>query len=107
MIQITETQSPGFYLSFHELCHCTNTSPVYMLELIDHEIAIPAKGTAEEEWEFNITTRVLVERALRLHNDLDIDWVDIKLILNLLDEITELKIENRNLKQQLNRFLIG
>ena len=107
MMQLTEIHSPSLYVNFDEFCHCTNIKAEHMLQLVEYEIAKPIAGDQQDEWQFNISTGPLANKAIRLHCELDINWDDIKLFLNLLDEIELLKIENNQLKRQLNRFLLG
>jgi len=47
----------------------------------------------------------VVNKAIRLHRDLEIEWADIALVVDLLDEIDQLENENRQLKKQMNRLL--
>jgi chaperone modulatory protein CbpM len=100
MTQFSEIISPDFHVSFNELCESANISAEYMIELVEYNIIYPVRGKEPQEWQFNI-----VNKAARLYRDLEIDWADIGLVLNLLDEIEQLKNENGQLKQQLNRFL--
>lgn len=94
------------HVSFSELCHCASISADHIVELVDYDIIAPVAGAQPQEWQFNIKAITLVNKAARLHRDLDIDWADIGLVLNLLDEINQLKYENLQLKQQLKRFLL-
>jgi chaperone modulatory protein CbpM len=105
MIQSTEIHSPVFYVTFEEVCNFANINTEYMLELVEYEIAVPITGKQPQEWQFSVSTVTLANKAARLHRDLEIDWADIKLVLNLLEEIDQLKNENQQLKQQLNRLL--
>lgn len=102
----SDIYSSDSQVSFIELCHCANISADYIVELVGYDIIIPIAGVRPQEWQFNIAAISLVNKAARLHRDLDIDWADIALVLNLLDEIAHLKNENAQLKQQLKRFLI-
>lgn len=106
MNPISETHSPSFYVSFDELCHCANMSAEFVLELVEYDIAVPVTGNRPQEWQFNITTLKLVDKAARLHRDLELDSADLALVLRLLGEIDALKAENTQLKQHLQRFLL-
>lgn len=106
MNPLTETHSPSFYMSFDELCHCANMSAEFVLELVEYDIAVPVKGSQPQEWQFNITTLKLVDKAARLRRDLELDSADLALVLTLLGEIDTLKAENAQLKQHLQRFLV-
>ena len=107
MTQFSEIISPDFHVSFEELCLSADISAEYVIELVEYNIIFPVRGKAPQEWQFSITTVQIVNKAARLHRDLEIDWADIGLVLNLLEEIEKLKNENGQLKQQLNRFLIN
>lgn len=100
----SEIVSPDFQVSLADLCTTANISTDYIIELIEYDIIMPISGTEPHEWQFTISAMIVVNKAARLHRDLDIEWADIALVLNLLEEIDELKNENRQLKQQINRL---
>ena len=104
MTQTSEIISPDFHLSFDELCKSSDISAEYIIELVEYNIIFPVRGNVPHEWQFNVTAVRIVNKAVRLHNDLEIDWADIALVLNLLDEIEQLRNENGQLKLQLSRF---
>ena len=106
MRETSEIYSPDFFISFEELCVSANIRADYVVELVEYDIINPVRGTQQTEWQFSIAAIKVVNKATRLHRDLDIDWADISLVLNLLDEIEQLKNENSQLKTQLNRFLL-
>lgn len=91
-------------VSFHELCRCANISTDYITELVDYDIIVPIAGGQPQEWQFNVQAIAMANKAARLHRDLEIDWADIALLLNLQEEIIRLKNENSQLKRQLQRF---
>ncbi len=105
MTQLSEWISPDYHFGFEELCLSANISSDNIIELIDYNIITPISGKQPQEWQFNITAMRIVNKAARLHRDLEIDWADIGLILNLLDDIEYLRSENAQLKLQLKRFL--
>jgi chaperone modulatory protein CbpM len=104
MTPLSEIHSPHFHLSFEELCLSADISKECLLELVENDIAVPVTGTHPQQWQFHVTCLIKVKKAARLYRDLDIDWADLGLVLNLLDEIEQLKNENSQLKQQLARF---
>lgn len=104
MTQLIEIHSPSFHITFTELCTSADISQEALLELIDNDIAVPISGALPEHWQFHITCVALVKKALRLNRDLDMDWADLSLVLNLLGEVEMLKNENQRLQQQLLRF---
>ena len=56
-------------------------------------------------WRFELQMIFTARRAVRLHRDLEIDWHGIALALELLDELEQLRDENRILRQRLGRFM--
>lgn len=104
MMQFSEIISPDFHVSFYELCESANISAEYIIELVEYDIIFPVRGKEPQEWQFSVNAVRIVQRAVRLHSDLEIDWADIGLVLNLLNEVEQLKYENAQLKQQLSRF---
>ena len=103
MTTLIEIHSANAELSFAELCTTANINKDTLLEFVRHDIAIPIAGALPPQWLFHITCLTKVKKAARLYRDLDIDWADLYLVLNLLDEIDQLKNENARLKQQLAR----
>jgi chaperone modulatory protein CbpM len=104
MMQIIEVQAPDFYLSFEELCESANISKQTLFELIDHNILVAPEGTEFQEWQFHITGVMRAKKAARIYRDLEIELSDLALVLNLLEEIEQLKNESVHLKRQLDRF---
>lgn len=105
MTTLSAVHSGNAQLSFEELCLTTHINKETMLELIQHDIAIPLAGNQPQQWLFHLTCVSKVTKAARLNHDLGMDWADLYLVLNLLDEIDQLNTENTQLKQQLARFL--
>ena len=104
MTTFLDMPSTNARLSFAELCTTANINNDTLLEFVRHDIAIPIAGAQPQQWLFHVTCVAKVKKAARLYRDLDIEWADLYLVLNLLDEIDQLKNENDELKQQLARL---
>jgi chaperone modulatory protein CbpM len=104
MTQLPDIHLPDFYLSFEELCLSANISRKTLFELVDQNIVVPFAGSQPPQWQFHVTCVMQVKKAVRLYRDLEINWSDLALVLNLLDEINQLNNEIFQLKQQLSRF---
>jgi chaperone modulatory protein CbpM len=91
-------------LSSAELCQSANISPQTLLLLVEHDIALPIEGAEPQQWRFHLSVVAKVQKAARLYRDLAIDWADLCLVLQLLDDIAQLTEENKQLKQRLARF---
>ena len=78
-------------LSFTELCESCRVPTESMIELVEHGIISPNQGKTASQWRFQSTSLVRVDKALRLKQDLKVNVAGTALILELLDEISELK----------------
>ena len=85
-------------VSFADLCQSAGVNENLMLEMIDFDIARPVTGARPEEWQFNVGAIDDVQKAARMHRDLAVDWAGIAFALSLLDEIAQLRAENKKLR---------
>ena len=91
------------YLSLSDLCQATQLPSETLIEITEEGIIEPI-GSSPEDWEFSIQNVAIVQKAIRLHSDLEIDWPGIALAMSLLDDLEQLRGENQRLKQRLHRF---
>ncbi|MEX5896477.1 chaperone modulator CbpM [Proteus vulgaris] len=86
-----------------EFCHHTGISNDELNEFVSGTIEPLEIET--QEWYFDDHALVITHRALKLHKELALDWHGIAIALTLLDENEQLKQENKQLRQQLMRFI--
>ena len=91
-------------ISLHELCQYDGLSEQLIIEIVDHGIAQPVAGASMSEWAFEAGTVHWLRKAVRLHDDLDIDWVAVAMVIDLLKMNEELQRQNASFQQQLRRF---
>lgn len=91
-------------LNLEELCTTLKTTSEVVLEIIDQGIIEP-QGNAPESWVFDDKMLALSQRALRLHQDLEIEWAGIALAINLLEEVEFLRADNKRLHRCLDKLL--
>jgi chaperone modulatory protein CbpM len=91
-------------ISFKELCQAGNIKHEWVLEVIDYGIAKPISDSGEGDWYFDISSAIWLKKAVRLHRALEIDWVAVAVIIDLLKQKQALAEENTSLKRQLQRF---
>ncbi|SEQ57037.1 chaperone modulatory protein CbpM [Amphritea atlantica] len=92
------------YLSFSELCLQTGVAESMVVEIIEQGIVEPV-GDSPGEWLFSPAMLVLTKKAVRLHRDLDVNWAGIALAIELLNEVEQLREQNRYLQSRLSRFV--
>lgn len=77
-------------ISFEELCEICDISADFIHTLIEYEIIHPA-GMVPEEWIFDVTHLTRVKTAVRLQRDLEVNVAGIAVVLDLLDELKQLR----------------
>ncbi|GAA4086830.1 chaperone modulator CbpM [Zhongshania borealis] len=90
-------------IGFDELCRVAELPEHFVLEIVEQGIVEP-HGDSPEQWVFSTHMVMQTKKAVRLHQDLKIDWPGIALAISLLEEIEQLRTENAQLKQRLGRF---
>jgi chaperone modulatory protein CbpM len=76
--------------TLEELCRFCNVESEWIVELVEHGVIEPA-GQTRSDWEFDSFTVVRVAKAGRLGRDLDLSPSGLAVVLELLDEIDELR----------------
>jgi chaperone modulatory protein CbpM len=92
-------------LDMKEFCQVVDMSPAYVIEIVEHGILEP-QGHKPDEWVFDTYSLSVAKRAAKLHHDLAMEWDGVALALELLDELDNVRAENRMLRQRLGRFLL-
>lgn len=92
------------YLSFTEVCMQTGVEKDTVIEIIEEGIVDPL-GSSHEEWQFTPAMLIQTKKAVRLHQDLEVNWPGIALAIELLDEVEQLREKNRYLERRLSRFV--
>ena len=87
-----------------EFCQVVDLPVAYVIEIVEHGIVEP-QGQRPDDWLFDTYSLSIAKRAAKLHHDLEMEWDGVALALNLLDELEQVRAENRMLKQRLGRFL--
>ena len=92
-------------VSLHELCQCEGLTEQLIIEVVDHGIAQPVAGNNVVDWVFDTSSVHWLQKAARLHYDLEIDWIAVAMVIELLQKNEALRRENECIGQQLKRFL--
>lgn len=92
-------------ISLRELCQYEELTEQLIVEVVDHGIAQPVAGREVVDWVFDTTSVYWLRKAVRLHSDLEIDWVAVAMVIDLLRKNEALEKRNQCFEQQLRRFL--
>lgn len=86
--------------SLEELCEIAGIEPLMARDLIAYDILLPA-GSEPDEWVFNMSQLKRLQTALRLQRDLEVNLAGIALVLDLLDEVEELRASSLLLNKHI------
>ncbi|MFW9268626.1 chaperone modulatory protein CbpM [Pseudomonas sp. D2-30] len=95
---------PIIELNLMEFCEAAALADVHVIEIVEHGILEP-HGAAPTDWRFTDYELVLARRAAKLRRELELEWEGVALALDLLEEVQQLRSENRRLRQQLGRWV--
>jgi chaperone modulatory protein CbpM len=100
-----------FSISFDELCQLEGIESQLIVEIVEYEIVKPLNKATEEtnqkKWLFDTESIHWIQKALRLHHDLEIDWLAVAMLVDLMQQKEALEKEKERYQRQLNRFLSG
>ncbi|WP_439134900.1 chaperone modulator CbpM [Pseudomaricurvus sp.] len=99
-ISVTVTE-----LTINELCQLERIEKDLVVDVVEHGIAEPVTGQSSHDWVFDGTTVHWIKKAVRLHQDLEIDWIAVSLVIDLLQQKEWLEQENERYRAQLGRFM--
>ena len=78
--------------SIDELSAACNVDTDWIAELVEHGVIEPI-GRSRSDWKFTSLTIVRVAKARRLERDLDLNTASLAIVLDLLDQIEDLRVE--------------
>ena len=78
-------------LTLAELCQLCHITPDFIQELIQEDIIFPLGGEEPPTWHFTITHLRQVKTVTRLQRDLEMNLPSIAIVMDLLNQITELQ----------------
>ena len=92
-------------ISLEELCQLEDIDSGIIIEIVEYGIVKPVGGSETEEWIFSTTSVYWIKKAVQLYQDLEIDWLAVALLIELMQQIESLRKENASFKKQLRRFI--
>jgi chaperone modulatory protein CbpM len=81
----------GAICTLDELCTVCNAPADWIAELVEHGVVEPLEGGTQSEWTFTGVSIVRVAKAKRLERDLNLNAPGVALVLELLDQIEDLR----------------
>lgn len=89
--------------SLHELCQRIRLEEDFIVQCVDYGIA-DVRGSTPSQWQFSPADIARLQRAWRLQRDLDINFTGLGVVLDLLDDIEELRQQLDVLRKRLHHW---
>lgn len=89
-----------YYLTLSEITQSARVSEDTVVAIVEQGIVQP-RGARPAEWRFEPPMVATLQRACRLHRDLELDWAAVALALELIEEVQQLRQDNERLRRQL------
>jgi chaperone modulatory protein CbpM len=78
-------------ISLCEICQVCGVTAEHILDMVDEGVIAPQTGKSPRRWRFGGKAVTRVQVALRLQRDLRVNLAGAALILDLLEELQELR----------------
>lgn len=85
-------------LDINELCEICAVTPEFVSQVIAYEIILPVSSNTE----FDLTQLKRLQAAIRLQRDLDLNLAGVAMVLDLLDELEQLRQQRALLHKHLH-----
>lgn len=85
-------------ISLYELCESCHVDSGWVVELVDYGILHP-QGKAQKDWLFSGLDLYRSQKAYRLQHDLQIEAHALGIMLDLLDEVENLRARLKHLEK--------
>jgi chaperone modulatory protein CbpM len=92
-------------MALDELCLSIGIHQDTIIEVVEYGIATPLEGNTLSEWVFDLESAHWIKKAIKLNQQLQIDWVATAMVIELMRQKQQLENENTQLKTRLNRLL--
>jgi chaperone modulatory protein CbpM len=91
--------------TLQEICERGGVRVEFIVELVEYGVIAPLDNGTANQWAFDAPALARLNRALRLHRDLEINLPGLAISLDLLDEVQRLRQQVDLLDGQLKQLL--
>lgn len=84
----------NYCLTLQQICHSATITPDFVLELVEYDVLEP-QGQRASNWRFRAEDLARLRRAQRLMRDFELNFSGLSLVMQLLDEVSELRGSGR------------
>ena len=92
-----ELLDEDFWVALEELCRLSQAPPVLVTEMVAYGFLTP-RGRMQTEWQFSGFAVTRVKQVLRLQHDLEVNLQGAVVIVEMLEELHQLRHKLRQLE---------
>ena len=92
-------------ISLSELCQLENIENEIITEIVEYGIVKPVADSEAVDWVFDTSSVYWIKKAVQLYRELELDWLAVALLIDLMQQRDSLQKENEFFQQQLRRLL--
>ena|SRR5579872_3940690 len=91
-LEIIQTPEAIEEVDLDDLCAIYHVTPDFIFELVAYGTIEP-QGKSTAKWRFNAQQLHVIQTAVRLHHDLEVNHAGIALAIDLLEQVEDLQME--------------
>lgn len=88
-----------------ELCRFDGIDQRMLTNIVDFGIVEPVAGATVVDWEFDTSNIYWIKQAAKLYEGLELDWIAIVIVVDLLKKIEFLSMENTEYKYRMEQVV--
>jgi chaperone modulatory protein CbpM len=104
-VELEDMVDITLYIDIEELCENESINEEVIVEVVEYGIAVPQRGGILSEWIFDLENAYWIKKAVKLNQQLLLDWAAISMVIDLMKENEKLAQENEQLRSRLSRLL--
>ncbi|MDX1344064.1 chaperone modulator CbpM [Reinekea sp. G2M2-21] len=91
-------------ITLTDLCRIEGIRRDAVTAIVEYGIVKP-QGNVTQEWLFESGSVYWIKKATRLQMDLELDWLAVAMVIDLLKQKDALEAENQRINRLLQRFM--
>lgn len=103
IIPIFDDNDELAFCTLADVCRRTRLEEHFIIECVEQGVA-PAAGDASVTWRFSVMAILRLQKAWRLHRDLELQVSSLPIVLDLLEERDQLRQQLAELRSRLGHW---
>lgn len=96
-----EAMAEEQFYTFRQVCERHFLEKEFVVHCVNYGITEVSGGRRKQDWRFPLASIPRLEKAFRLQRDFELEFSALAMILDLLDEVEDLRLLNTALNKRL------